>query len=78
MALTNPRPTDLIEDEEVRDQVTEIQEGARGNPLILDTAPTAAVPQIQANESGLVGGKYYLRIGNTILVFTPGSTITVT
>ena len=78
MGLLDKRPTDSIEDYEVRTQLETIQEGAFGNPITLDDTPTAAVPLLQADQWGTNSDILYLRKDDTILVFTPSSTITVT
>ena len=78
MGLPEKRPTDSIEDYEIRTQLEEIQEGAFGNPITLDATPTADTPLLEADQWGTESNILYLRKDDTILVFTPGSTITVT
>ena len=78
MSLTEPRPTDKIKDEEIRQQIIDIQDGALANVLSLDTTPTAGTPQIAANELGDDGTDLWIRVGNTLLQITPTSRITVT
>ena len=78
MGLTNKRPTDKIDNEEVREQIEEIQEGALGNVLSLENTPTAASPQIEANELGDDGTDLWIRVGDTLLQITPTSRIDVT
>lgn len=47
-------------------------------PLALEAVPTAAVPLLDDNEEGVYGGVLYKRVGATIYVITPSSTITIT
>ncbi len=69
---------DRIKDAEVREQIKELQEEALGNIIQLEKAPTASAPLIEANTIGEFEDKLYFRIGQTILVFTTSSTITIT
>ena len=78
MGLTNKRPLDGVKDSETREQIKEIQEEATGKVLELSAAPTASVPLIQDGERGVYSGVLYSRVSNTIYVFTPSSTISVT
>ncbi len=73
-----PKPTGLIKDTEVKDHLEFIQDKAQGTILSLDAAPTATVPLLAANEAGVYSSVLYWRVADTILVFTPSSTITVT
>ena len=78
MGLVDKRPTDSIENNEVREQIIELQEGSFSNPITLNAVPTAAVPLIEADQWGTNSNVLYLRKDDVIFVFTPGSTITVT
>ena len=72
-----PKSTNLIQDAEVKDHIDFIHQEAQGKPIILSTAPTAAVPLLNADEWGVYGGLLYIRKANIIYVITPSSTITV-
>jgi len=72
------RPTQDIADEILRYHVEDIQEGFQENYIELSAAPTASEPLLEDNENGTFENIYYKRVANTILVFTPSSTITIT
>ena len=78
MGLTNKRPTGDIKDELIRLHVEAIQEEGFGNVIALTAVPTATVPLLEDNQWGEYNNILYQRIRDTIFVFTPGSTITVT
>ena len=72
------KPTLDIEDRVTREHVESLQENSQGTIISLDAAPTASAPLIEDQEWGVYSNVLYQRVGDTILVFTPGSTITVT
>ena len=72
------KPLDKIKDDDTREALDFIQEEVQGNPLELSAAPTATAPLLENFETGIYNNVLYLRKGSTILVFTPGSTITIT
>lgn len=72
------RPTDRIQDEDVRLAIDYILQEGLGNAIELAAVPTATEPLLQANEWGYYSGVLYFRMGQTIFVITPSSTITVT
>ena len=78
MSIPNPRNIELIKDDETREQIKSLQEEALGNIISLSTTPTAAAPQIEANELGDDGTDLWIRVGNTLLQITPTSRITIT
>jgi hypothetical protein len=73
-----PSKIDAIQDEVTRKAIEDVHSGAQGVSLELDAAPTATAPVLQDNERGIYSGALYERKGNTIYVFTPSSTITIT
>ena len=67
-----------IQDTESRETLRHIFNEGQGKVITLTAAPTATAPQIEPDEWGVYSNVLYHRVANTILVFTPGSTISVT
>jgi len=59
------------------EQIKAIKEDATGAVIVLDAAPTVGKPLLEDGERGVYNNVLYLRVRDTILVFTPSSTITV-
>jgi hypothetical protein len=72
------KPTNDIKDESVKNHIEFLNQEAQGKIIELSDTPTSTVPLLEAGEWGVYSNVLYHRVGNTILVFTPGSTITVT
>jgi hypothetical protein len=72
------KPTLDIENTVVREHIESLQGESYQNVLELSAAPTATAPLLEDNQWGVYSNVLYQRVSNTILVFTPGSTITVT
>lgn len=72
------KPLDDVKEINLREHLQFIQEEAAGNALELSAAPTATEPLLEDGEAGVYGGLIYSRIGDTIYVVTPSSTISVT
>ena len=66
-----------IKDNEVVSHLENIYQEAQGKILELSAAPTANEPLLSADEWGVYSNVLYHRVADTILVFTPGSTISV-
>jgi len=62
---------------EVKDLFDHTFEEAQGKVLTLSAAPTATAPLLQSGEWGVYSNVLYHRVESTIMVFTPGSTISV-
>jgi len=73
-----PKYVANIQDETVRKTFEHVFEGAQSPAYGLSAAPTATAPLLQDGEKGTYSGVYYVRQGNSILAFTPGSIISVT
>jgi len=63
--------------DEIRNALEFIQENALGKGIELSAVPTATSPLLQDGEWGVYAGLIYFRVGMTIYVNTPSSTITV-
>lgn len=72
------KPTNDIKDDSVKKHIDFLNQESQGKIIELTSTPSAANPLIEANEWGVYSNVLYHRVGDTILVFTPGSTITVT
>lgn len=73
-----PKPLDKIQDVELRDVLSHIQEEGSGQYLLLTAVPTATVPLLSEGERGIYSNKIYIRRNGLIQVITPSSTITIT
>ena len=78
MAITRSIRLDRIADEGLREQLRELSENSLSNVIQLEKAPTSENPLLEDNTIGEFEDVLYWRVENTILVFTPGSTITIT
>ena len=67
-----------VQDQETQKMFKHVFENAQGSVMSLTGTPAADVPLLKSGEMGVYGGFLYSRTGNTIYVFTPSSTITVT
>lgn len=72
------RATGDIDNNILKDHVESLQQEKQENIIILSAAPTATEPLLEDNQHGVFGGVKYERKANTIYVYTPSSTITIT
>ena len=72
------KPLDDVKEINLREHLKHLQEESKGRDLELSAAPTADDPLLEDGEAGVYGGIIYSRIGDTIYVVTPSSTITIT
>lgn len=72
------KPLQQVKDPEAVKVFQHIYLNAQGVIIGLSGIPTATAPLLKANEWGTYSNVLYHRVANTILVFTPSSTITVT
>ncbi|MEN6414373.1 MAG: hypothetical protein ABFC84_16670 [Veillonellales bacterium] len=70
--------TNLVKDDETKNVLNHIFQEAQGKVLTLSAAPTATAPLLKDYEWGVYSNVLYQRVGSTILVFTPGSTVAIT
>ena len=78
MGLTRKRPLGALENDETREHIKDIQEGALGNALPLSSAPTAAKPLLEDNEVGQNGNDVWFRIGSNLYKITATEVIAIT
>jgi hypothetical protein len=69
---------DLVEDKNTREALKFVHQEGFGNPIVLGSAPTADEPLLAANEWGIHSDTVYIRVGQTIYVISPDSTISIT
>jgi len=72
------RQTDDLKDDAVREHVESLQQEQQAIPLELAAVPTESAPLLEDSEEGTFESVLYKRVGNTIYVITPGSTIDIT
>ena len=71
------KPLEPFKEKPQRDILEHVFQEAFGNPLELDSVPTAGTPLIEANEWGKNGSDLYIRIGSNIMKFTADEVIAV-
>jgi len=71
------KPSDDIQDFNLRSHIEFLQENTQGNALELSAAPTATEPLLEDKEVGQYGNDLYFRVGNTIYKLSSDEQITV-
>ena len=68
----------FIKDKDTLDLIQHIFENGQGTVLILESAPTAALPVLSENQWGIYNDILYHRSNGKIYVYTAGSVLTIT